>query len=147
MSVTWDRRSSYFLPISSYYSPNSTKELALQESNNEIIVTEKCCLHSGHAPKGLTLILNSGVYFFCLGLGGWEMLNLLKTLIRDTCRQGRGTSWEEKAVEGGWKRCEIGTEETVLCSWTVTLWYRAEVPLLQQYTVWMHPVTIEKSLS
>lgn len=70
MSVTWDLGSSYCLPISSYYGPNSIKELTLQESNHEIIVIGKHCLHSGHVSEGLTLILNSAACSSCFGPGG-----------------------------------------------------------------------------
>lgn len=71
MSVTQDPWSSYFLSISSCYSPNCIKDLTLQESDHEIMVIGEHCLCSGRISEGLTLILNAETRASCLGLAGW----------------------------------------------------------------------------
>lgn len=117
MSVTQDPRSSYFLSISSCYSPNCIKELTLQESGSEIIVIGEHCLHSGYVSEGLTLILNSAAWASCLGLAGWDAEPAESPHWRYKQQQqclGRGG---RQPPGGGWERGGTAIEDPVLYKW------------------------------
>ena len=91
--------------MSSYYSPNSIKELTLQESNHEIIVIGKHCLHAGHVSEGLTLILNSAARSSCLGPGGLRDAEPAESPHR---RYMRLRQWDRLGGEGAQRRLGEG---------------------------------------